>query len=666
MFKSKRLKRLFIFAFICMAIFAVGLAVMPFVWHSNNAEASQNETYAQDWKDANVTYESVEKNIIISAEKVLDVTEYITVTYERSGINVGLMRNISKLNKITRIVDGKKYVNKTYNKLEFEGCRIKGKDDEDFRNETAWLEVEGDYFYIMIGADYDFKDAGTYVYEINYQYDMGEDFIKDFDDFTFDILDYDFGSKVEKFSANITFPNDILKEGQSADELFSSKAVTFRTNNMQGIGDDALSAIYNPETFTLSCGYDRPLAPGRGFTVQVVLDQGYFNTHYEVSFLYIIIAISLGVAVLVFLICFVISRKSQHVIVTPEFYPPKGYSPIDVARIYRGEVRPKDIASLIIYWASVGLVELEPKANKKYYLIKKLKNYNDVDLAGGAEPLSDKHEKAYFDALFAKSDVYDTEFASSGNNRKISKAVESLYDRGEDGKKKQTVLKALVHFFSTLPFLLFIIWNLTFDSSQIYLFFIFLFPFIGVMVFVYMRLPWFMLWFKFVWCGGFAGVPLGLMIGSMLITTYDVWNLLYIIVAIFLLGNYATRAIKVRPQADVAVLGRVLGFRNFLVKSELSKLERMVYDDPEYYYHILPFCYALGITRVMEKRFKSLSIDPPVYCSGVSHAYLCTCISHTIGYHGSSSVSSGGFGGGGGGGGGSSGGGGGGGGCHGR
>ena len=70
MFKSKRLKRLFIFACICMAIFAVGLAVMPFVWHSNNAEAAQNETYAQDWKDANVTYESVEKNIIISAEKV--------------------------------------------------------------------------------------------------------------------------------------------------------------------------------------------------------------------------------------------------------------------------------------------------------------------------------------------------------------------------------------------------------------------------------------------------------------------------------------------------------------------------------------------------------------------------------------------------------------------
>ena len=92
----------------------------------------------------------------------------------------------------------------------------------------------------------------------------------------------------------------------------------------------------------------------------------------------------------------------------------------------------------------------------------------------------------------------------------------------------------------------------------------------------------------------------------------------------------------------------------------------MVYDDPEYFYHILPFCYSLGITRVMEKRFKSLSIDPPVYCSGVSHAYLCTCISHTIGYHGSSSVSSGGFGGGGGGGGGSSGGGGGGGGSHGR
>ncbi len=52
-------------------------------------------------KDTNIVYNSVDKEIVVSPEKVVDITETITVNFYKSGINVGLSRNISKVNKIT-------------------------------------------------------------------------------------------------------------------------------------------------------------------------------------------------------------------------------------------------------------------------------------------------------------------------------------------------------------------------------------------------------------------------------------------------------------------------------------------------------------------------------------------------------------------------------------
>lgn len=146
--------------------------------------------------------------------------------------------------------------------------------------------------------------------------------------------------------------------------------------------------------------------------------------------------------------------------------------------------------------------------------------------------------------------------------------------------------------------------------------------------------------------------------------SYDIFNVIWIVLVLFLLGNYSAKFVRAFTKEEKSYRDKILGFRNFLVKAEVQKLEMLIAEDPEYYYNILPYCYALGITRKMEKKFKALHMAEPEYLNGVTYVTFCHTLSHSMGSAGGRSSSGGG--GSGGGGGGSSGGGGGGGGCGGR
>ncbi len=102
---------------------------------------------------------------------------------------------------------------------------------------------------------------------------------------------------------------------------------------------------------------------------------------------------------------------------------------------------------------------------------------------------------------------------------------------------------------------------------------------------------------------------------------------------------------------------KMRGFRKFVLTAELSRIEMLLKDYPDYYNDIIPYCLVMGISKKVEKRFAPLQLALPEWANGVPVTALSHCLSHSVG-------SSSGGGGGGGGGGGSSGGGGGGGGSR--
>ena len=59
------------------------------------------------------------------------------------------------------------------------------------------------------------------------------------------------------------------------------------------------------------------------------------------------------------------------------------------------------------------------------------------------------------------------------------------------------------------------------------------------------------------------------------------------------------------------MLGKIEGYKRFLETAEKEKLEMLVEQNPEYFYDMLPFAYALGVSYRWMKQFETIALKPP-------------------------------------------------------
>lgn len=607
---------------LCLVIFVFMIALFGTIIFPYNTQT----TNALSIKDSNIVYNSIDKLIEVGEDKVLNITETIVLTYKNSGINVGLSRHISRLNKVTRIVNGDK-ISKTYvHTLKLESVSMNGEE------EYSFVEREGDYYIINIGADGDYKSEGQYVYEIKYTYDLGEDFISSFDDFTFDLMDYDYLTSVENFSATIILP---ALEGDFLDNL------SFRTNDFEGLGHEAVnldvSSLIDENGFTKSVLKlsMRDIPAQAGLTIQLLLPNNFFDTNYLPHPLYYV-TIAVSIVAVIGIILLLLSHKfHKKEIVTVEFYPPKNCSAIDVAKVYRGKVRAKDFTALILEWASKKLIKIE-LVDKKTVKLVKLQDFPKIENIPDELVKSKLNEHELFDAFFAGGDTFVAKKNKVIKNTKLAEASRKIYKQDDETKKNSFILRMAVSILAVLPILFQIIWYNVFVGGAFFYLIILIFPIIALIVLTYTPIPW---WFKILWCGLFGGAPLVIMIYSMLIP-YDFLYLSIITAVILIVGFCLAPLVKVFTKFERSMQGKVIGFKNFLKVAELDKLNALVQDDPEYFYHILPYCYIFNLTDKMEEKFKALNIEYPEYLNGNSTVIVAGCIGSVITRRISSSSSS--------------------------
>ena len=54
------------------------------------------------------------------------------------------------------------------------------------------------------------------------------------------------------------------------------------------------------------------------------------------------------------------------------------------------------------------------------------------------------------------------------------------------------------------------------------------------------------------------------------------------------------------------ITARVKGFRHFLATAEKPKLEALVAENPNYFYNILPYTYAMNISKKWIRKFENI------------------------------------------------------------
>ncbi|MDE7158318.1 MAG: DUF2207 domain-containing protein, partial [Clostridiales bacterium] len=338
--------------------------------------------------DTNYWFENVDVTIDINADKTMRITETMKVGFIKSDVNTGIIRDIQRISQTTRMINGEAQRGKEYfTQLTDVSVTIDGGPakvtqslyDMGQFHSIKMQKLDESYFEATVQGSVPIAERNYHIFVLSYTYDMSADKMGGYDDFTFDVLGYAMAF-VRNFSATVTFPKAIDREN-----------VSFRSNLKREWIPDAEeeeSVEITDRTIKMVAA---PCTENKGYTVQVLLPDGYFTEAPKppMQKAYIpcfILAIAAIVAGGVLLLLYHIKKPVESV----EFYPPKGMSVMRYSAVWYGKARQKDIPAMVLKWAADGYVQIE-KDGKKDIFISKLN-----DLPEDTPP----EEKKYFDALF--------------------------------------------------------------------------------------------------------------------------------------------------------------------------------------------------------------------------------------------------------------------------
>ena len=608
-------------AFITIAMFiVVGLiiSVMPDDNYNTKADGFTIESY-------NVVLDVKEDNKI-------DVTENITVNFTNAykhgiykftptwlkytGKNGKTIRRYSEISNYR--AEGDPYTVDTINKKE----RIK------------------------IGSANQYVGEGLKEYTIKYTYDMGKDPYKGFDELIFHTFGDYWGTEIKNASVEVNMPKSI--EGYKVN-FFTDK---YRKNNVK----DYVNYQINGNTLYLTYdGSEKPL--DKSLTIDIELPEGYFvggSWHY--GFISMIISfVILGITAITIIRWFKHGKDYDKPPKTVEFYPPENLNAAEIGYIYnRKELSKKFTIALIVELASKGYIRIDELADKnksiqitnllpisrtpgdfqkelqqREIVINKLKDIgNDLSadettmmkylfLDGNTKKINSNIEK-FLDV--------ENNLINKGYIKVVSDNEESRHAELESAKAKydEMVKKYNIdtqnrdNILTTMPALTSmeqIVYDCLFQIDD---------------VVILSEHPTFYTAFNDVSrelkntldsklqedvVGEIlSAVARNLVIVILALVSYcyvedlapNLSILYYVSFMCIPINLLFTILMPRKTKYGELITSRVLGFRDFLVTAEKPKLEALVAENPRYYYDILPYTYALNISKKWIKKFENI------------------------------------------------------------
>ncbi|MBR1447266.1 MAG: DUF2207 domain-containing protein [Prevotella sp.] len=544
----------------------------------------------------------------------------------------------------------------------------------DLSVEGAAYETEEDNGNLVIRmGDANHEVVGDKTYVIHYTYTYRDDRVPAYDYLFHTILGTDFNEQIDNFTFDINFEKPLPDDIASRLKIYSGNFGN-ETNVIEGL-------LFNATPTKIS-GWATQVAPNHGVTLYALLPEGYYEDVLTVNYLwhYLFLAITI-LLILGIIVCHIVVRRG-HITKSIEFYPPEGISSAEVGTIIDDSADLVDLSSLIPWLAGEGYLTI--REEKKSGLLSKLTGKTELVLTKrkSLPKSAPGYQKKMMNMLFRKDD--EVRMSDIGEQPQaimdISKSLQDCFK----GERKLTNIKIL-------PVCLYVLLALfgsltlgtnsvekTFDSVPLALAFVaygatFTAGFVSRLAMSYRDLiskTWVRLLVTIgkalcmmVVCVPYAifsvdyGAPMGpISIGLLFVVS-------------FVLGELAGR-FNVDTPYRIEMMGRLLGFKEFIETAEKSRLEHLQHDDPNYYYTILPYAMVFGLSDKWAKLFKDINVEKPDWYDAATPltGYALTnhltqslyssvndsikTISHDSSSHGSGGSGGGGFSGGGGGGGG--------------
>ncbi len=457
-------------------------------------------------------------------------------------------------------------------------------------------ETESNYGYTSIFLDGYEGETVEFSFEYSFRYDISA--LKSPKLFL-TLCDYNTDIYIENLQANINLPADA--KSYHIDTYFDDDFFTV-TETDSGI---SVSATDKYTDYTSA-------------TLEMEFEKGVFRRHFsylDIMFPLICLVFLGFVAAAAFL------TRDKDIVKPIEFYPPEDLNPADIGFIIDNIADAKDITGLIVYWASQGHLSIEE--SKRGFTLHKL------------SPLDDKHtayEKTMFNALWRSSrtnTVTDKQLQEKFYIH-INKAIKAV-------KKKFTKEKPIEHKpFKILSYLFGCLFPFglmatgapltgSTDSLIEYIAMAVFFAFSCAIVSVaahsiynrrYKKITFGNIMFMLA-CSIPAIIALIVFLSNVGGRQIDLLSAFIGCVIIYIISFVSP---WLRKQTDYGniILGKVLGFKEFIKTAEKQKLEMLINEDPEYFYHILPYAQVLGVTNTWINKFDDLLNEPPNWYSGTS------------------------------------------------
>jgi len=458
---------------------------------------------------------------------------------------------------------------------------------------------EGGDLIIQIG-DPDVYQSGQKEYNIAYNHILGDDKVNSQDFVYYDLVGTEWDCNVQDVSFAVTLPGG-----------FDPEKIWFFTGSY---GSTEKAAVqYSVNGNTISGSLDGVLEPGEGLTLQIDLPEGYFDVPPAFPWNEVLIVLALIFTIISLLLFLLFGRDGR--LVTPvEFYAPEGITSAEAGYIIDTMSDDKDVVSLVLYWASQGYLSIDRVGEKDFELTKQ------KDLQSDAY----SYEKHMFEQLFYNRNSVKISQLKKTFYTTIDTTKELLADHyaTKENRLYSTNSKA---FGSLIRFLMGLL--VGFSAAVASYEATYSIAFAAVMAVICMVLV--ILSFAILrrtilrWRAIrvakrsamlFIGIIIVLlvMVGYMVYMTVQGMTMVGMaIAAMTLLTGGISLFMRKRTKRGNELLGRLLGFKNFLERAEKDHIERLVEENPAYFYNVMPYAYVLGVTDKWAKNFEGMALRPP-------------------------------------------------------
>lgn len=600
--KVKKQPYLCFFALVLLIIAAI---CGGFASKQTTASAATDSAYSFEVAYYDVTYD-IKHNCQIS------VTEDITISY-KGYASTGFYRDIPvNAGTCVRNVDVKKIVG--------------GKTEKVYFNV---MTEDSDFLTLDIG-DSSIKTDKSETYRITYVYCISNSVVNKG---MLPLNPVGHGWECKMSDVRVTL---ILPDGYQSAKCFAG-----RTGTSKEYGFDSTKSS---DGRTVITAYFEHLNKYEGVTFDLYFAKGAIKNYSDFTPYYFVLG---GVVILLLLIAVKFAAFNNSIL-TPvvNFEAPKKMDPLLMGKLIDNKVNSEDISAMIFYWADKGYLKIN------------LDDKNDPTLIRIVQNLPEKcpkYEQLMFARLFGRDDVIAISQLKYSFYKTVEK-VTAMVNAATKGLYSSVSIGVSI-IFALLGGLLLGIAPLVLAMTQISSTYVTIAPFLSL-------LPGLIL-YAFSESVKYNSLKLQkkkmLLFGLGIVGIAVVFCLLYtVLVPSVIFGGYLPKAVLCavsciiivtsvliisRTQSYTQKLNEIVGFRKFIQLAEKDRLETMLEEDPQFYYHVLPYAQVLGVSDKWEEKFADLTVQPPQWATSSSMNTLLEfhlmnrLINHSLGKMSSTMVS---------------------------